>query len=199
VSKDGVLYVSHDRNLKRIAGKNIDITKTNSKKLDTVKLENGEKLHRLSELFDEFGDSVFYVPETKNIGGQAARDMDRALIKLIKKYHLQKRVMLQSQSLASLQTVRKAFKSMPYMYITQETSRKDLVELIKSLPDWIDVVSISHTKITKKVRQAAKKRKFKVAYYTIRNQKQMKKIMDFDPDIIFTDNVEMSLKYLEEH
>jgi glycerophosphoryl diester phosphodiesterase len=197
ISRDNVIYVCHDRNLKRTTGKNIDITKTDSKKLDRVKLKNGEKLHRLSEIFDEFGDAVFYVPETKNIGGKWVRKMNRALIKLIKQYRLQKRVMVQSQSLASLKTVHGAFKSMPSMYITEKDSGNDLIKRINALPAWIDAVSISHAKITKKARRAIKKRNFKIALYTAKNQGQMKKVLKYKPDMIFTDNVKMSKNYLK--
>jgi glycerophosphoryl diester phosphodiesterase len=196
MSKDGVIYVCHDRNLKRTTGKNVDITKTNSKKLDKIKLENGEKLHRLSEVFDEFGDSVFYVAETKNIGGKQARQMDRAFIKLVKQYQLQKRIMLQSQSLDSLKAVHKVLKSMPYMYITQKDSGKGLIKKLKILPSWIDAVSISHTKITKKVREITQKRHIKVALYTVKNQVQMKKVLQYKPDMIFTNSIEMSKGYL---
>jgi glycerophosphoryl diester phosphodiesterase len=193
-SKDGVIYVCHDDNLKRTTGKNVKITKTSSKKLDKVKLKNGEKLPRLSEVFDRFGDSVFYVIETKNIGGKKARQMDKKLIKLIKKYHLKDRIMLQSQSLKSLRTVHKAFKSMPYMLIF---TKGNLTKTVKRLPGFVDVVSIPTKLTTVKAVKAAHKRDIKVALYTIKNKKHMKKCMKYKPDMIFTDNVKMSRNFLK--
>jgi glycerophosphoryl diester phosphodiesterase len=198
VSKDGVIYVCHDRNLKKTTGKDIDITKTSSKKLDKVKLKNGENLHRLSEIFREFGDSVFYVAETKDIGGKAARRMDRALVKLIKKYGLRERVMLQSQSVESLSYVHKSLKSIPCMYISEKDTRSELTEKLKTLPKWIGVVSISRDKITDKMMKLAHKRDRKVALYTVTGRKSMEQALARGPDMIFTDNVKLSLKCIAE-
>jgi glycerophosphoryl diester phosphodiesterase len=129
-SKDGVLFVTHDNNLKRTTGRNITITKNKAKRLDKVKLKNGEKLLRLSELFDAFGKDVFYVIETKSayVPDGRSRVMDKKLVRLIGKYGLARRVMIQSQSMDSLRTIHAKLKSAPYMYITEKDPKSKLVK-----------------------------------------------------------------------
>jgi glycerophosphoryl diester phosphodiesterase len=196
ISKDGVLFVSHDDNLKKSTGKNIKITKSKAVRLDRVKLKNGEKLPRLTEVFDEFGDSVFYVIETKKVTGKQARKMDRALIKAIKKYGLERRVMLQSQSVDSLKVIHKSLKQVSIMYIYGATSKKGLSSWIKSAPRWTDVVSVPYKKATAKIIKTARARNYKVALYTAKTKKDMKKFLKLRPDMVFTDNVRMSIKYI---
>ncbi|MDR1197300.1 MAG: glycerophosphodiester phosphodiesterase [Candidatus Nomurabacteria bacterium] len=197
-SKDGVLFVTHDNNLKHLTGKNITVSKTTSKKLDRIKLRNGERLMRLSEMFNNFGDDVFYVVEPKSyyVSPRSARKMDKKLIKLIKKYGLEKRVMIQSQSMSSLKFIHSKLRSVPYMYITQNV-KVDLIKKIKSLPSFIDVVSVPYVKASKSVLRVAHKSNIKVALYTIKDKSSMKKAMRHKPDIIFTDNVKLSIKYLK--
>jgi glycerophosphoryl diester phosphodiesterase len=197
ISSDGVLYICHDDNLLRTTGRNLDVSRTVSEELDKVKLRNGEKLPRLGALFDALGDKPFYVLETKAVGGGLDRLMDRELIRLVKKHRLEKRVMLQSQSLASLRTVHETFGSIPYMYImTRRGVNGDPIAKIKSLPDWIGAISISRSMVTARIIRAAHRRGVKIALYTVRDERGMREALRRSPDMLFTDNIRMSLKYL---
>lgn len=64
-SKDGVYYISHDNNLKTMTGQDVTITSLNSSDLDAMSLTNGEKMHRLTDLFDHYGNSMMYLIEFK--------------------------------------------------------------------------------------------------------------------------------------
>ncbi|MDR3225430.1 MAG: glycerophosphodiester phosphodiesterase [Clostridiales Family XIII bacterium] len=197
MSKDGVLYVSHSDNVKRVTGKNLTITKTSSKTIDKLTLKNGEKLLRLSELFAEFGNSVYYVIETKaSATEKKARKVDGNLVKLIRKYGLESRVMLQSQSVNSLKAVHKKLKGIPCMYITHTVSKKNLIKTIKSLPGFVDIISVTSGKTTEKLRKAIHKRNMKLAVYTVTDERSMKKALSKKPDMIFTNNVQMSITVL---
>jgi glycerophosphoryl diester phosphodiesterase len=196
ISRDGVVYISHDNNLRRTTGKDVVVSQADSKKLDRVKLRNGEKLPRLSEFFEEFGDSILYLAETKNVGKPQSHLLDKTLIFLIKQYHLENKVMLQSQSMDSLRTVHSAFGRMPIMYIAGSMSRSALMKKIRHLPRWVDAIGISQKAITKKAVETAHRRGVKVALYTVKDRRSMQRALRYDTDMICTDNVVMSYSYL---
>jgi glycerophosphoryl diester phosphodiesterase len=196
ISRDGVIYICHDDDLKRTTGEDIVVSRTDSQKLDEVRLRNGEKLPRLSEFFREFGASILYLAETKDVGAERSRHMDEKLIELIRQYHLENRIMLQSQSMASLKTLHAAFGRMPCMYIVGRTSMADLMKTIRNLPRWIDAIGVSYKVVTRKSVRAAHRRGVKVALYTIRDRNGMKIALKCDPDMICTDDMGMSFEYL---
>lgn len=70
-SKDGVLFVSHDANIKRITGVNAKISSLTAKQLDAIHMKNGEKMHRLSEVFDRYGTKMIYLVEFKDKNANA--------------------------------------------------------------------------------------------------------------------------------
>jgi glycerophosphoryl diester phosphodiesterase len=198
MSKDGVLYVTHDDNLKRTTGKNIFVSKSASKQLDKIKFSNGDKLLRLSELFDEFGKDAFYVLETKSdkLPPAKAREMDKKFVRLVEKYKMRKRVMLQSQSVASLKRIHSELKNISFMYISERDAKPDLPKAVKALPGFVDAVSISHTKASKRSVQAVRARKMKVALYTVDSKKDIEKAMRYKPDMLFTNDTKKLIKYL---
>lgn len=65
-SSDGVLYVSHDENLKDISASDWNISEHTSAELDGILMKNGEKLHRLSEVLERYRDQLIYLVEIKD-------------------------------------------------------------------------------------------------------------------------------------
>jgi glycerophosphoryl diester phosphodiesterase len=196
ISKDGVIYICHDDDLRRTTGEKVVISKTNSRELDEIKLRNGEKLPRLSEFFREFGASILYLAETKDVGAKQSRRMDKILAALIRQYRLEERIMLQSQSMASLKTLHALFERMPCLYIAGRTSKAGLMKTIENLPRWINAIGISQAMVTKKLVRTAHRRGIKVALYTVKDRKGMRRALRYDPDMICTDDVRMSFEYL---
>lgn len=64
-SKDGVLYVVHDRDLKSIAGEKGVISEMSSEELDQIIMKNGEKVHTLAEVVDRYKNQLIYLVEFK--------------------------------------------------------------------------------------------------------------------------------------
>ncbi|MDR2164001.1 MAG: glycerophosphodiester phosphodiesterase [Clostridiales Family XIII bacterium] len=195
ISNDGIIYVSHDDNLKRTTGCNINVSLTDSGQLDTIMLPNGEKLPRLEEVLLQLGGKLFYIIETKDIGGDEARLMDQELIRLLKKYRMQSRVILSSQSFDSLKTLHESFCQASYMYIFPSNSMTGITaRRLKFLPEWVDSISVSKDKITRRATRYARARGLDVALFTVRTRKDMEKVLRYKPDIIFTDNIRISIK-----
>jgi glycerophosphoryl diester phosphodiesterase len=196
ISRDGVIYICHDDNLRRTTGEHVVVSRTDSRELDEIRLRNGEKLPRLSEFFREFGASILYLAETKDVGAEQSRRMDAMLIDLIRQYELEDRIMLQSQSMASLETLHAAFGRVPCLYIAGNTSKAGLIKTIRHLPRWVDAIGVSQTVITKRLVRIAHRRNIKVALYTIKNRRDMRRALRYGPDMICTDDIGMSYEYL---
>lgn len=112
-TKDNVLVVSHDDNLSRVFGVNLDIGKTDYQTLSKYRNQSGEKMHTLKSVFQRYqGDPrVKFMLETKN--ENAPVGMEHELVKLIKAYHLEKRILFESFSLQSLALLKKLAPSIP--------------------------------------------------------------------------------------
>ena len=65
ISSDGVLYVSHDTNALRMTGYNGMYEYMSSETIDGLTTEAGNKVLRLSEVFDKYGRDVTYLIELK--------------------------------------------------------------------------------------------------------------------------------------
>jgi glycerophosphoryl diester phosphodiesterase len=124
--------------------------------------------------------------------------MDKKFVRLVETYKMRKRVMLQSQSVASLKRVHAGLKNISFMYISERVAASDLPKALKALPGFVDAVSISHSKVTKKSVQAVRARKMKVALYTVDSKKDMEKAMRYKPDMLFTNDTKKLVKYLSD-
>ena len=58
VSKDGVCFVIHDENLKRLTGENIILKDSTSTKIQELKLKNNSRIPKLSEILDKFNNRI---------------------------------------------------------------------------------------------------------------------------------------------
>ena len=56
ITKDGEIVVTHDASLMRVAKVNINVENVNYSDLESIDMGEGEKLPRLDDLFEEFGD-----------------------------------------------------------------------------------------------------------------------------------------------
>jgi glycerophosphoryl diester phosphodiesterase len=68
LSRDNVLYVMHDRMTGRTAEQNIDIERTMSDRIDTVKLRNGEQIPTLADVIKAVAGSAGLNLEIKSDG-----------------------------------------------------------------------------------------------------------------------------------
>ena len=66
VSKDGICFIIHDENLKRLTGEDVLLTKTNSKDLEKLKLKDGSPIPKLSELLIKFNNRLEWNLEIKS-------------------------------------------------------------------------------------------------------------------------------------
>ncbi|KRM71769.1 glycerophosphodiester phosphodiesterase family protein [Lacticaseibacillus brantae] len=113
-SADGTLVVSHDYTTSRMAGQAMTITQTPWSVLSNLRMANGEKLHSLDQVFAHYASraNVKFVIETR-----AGEGVETSLVNLVNRYGLQHRVIFESFSLASLNTLKHLAPAVPTMYL----------------------------------------------------------------------------------
>lgn len=110
---DGVLVVSHDDNLSRVFGINLNIGKSNYQQLTKYNNQSAEPIHTLQQIFARYQKNphIKFMLETKNEG--SATGMEKELVDLVNHYHLQKRILFESFSLPSLKVLSKLAPNIP--------------------------------------------------------------------------------------
>lgn len=101
-TSDNVLVVSHDNNLGRLFGVDLDINKTPYAKLTQYRNQAGEPIHTLAEVFNRYRNdpNIKFMIETKNVG--SATGMENELVNLIRQSGMSNRVLFESFSKPSL-------------------------------------------------------------------------------------------------
>ena len=105
---DNILVVSHDENMSRVFGIDRNIKDYPYRKLNIYINQNNESMHSLEDVFKRYQNSnVKFMIEPKG------DDDTKLLLQLIKKYQLEKRVLLESFSKEALITCSKVSPQIP--------------------------------------------------------------------------------------
>lgn len=105
LSKDGVLVVSHDDDLFRVTHIHAIVSQNNFSALHRLQYDNGEHVLSLSQLFKHYqkDPQAKFVLETKIDHHQdPSYQLEEKIAQVVKKYHMEKRIMIHSFSAASL-------------------------------------------------------------------------------------------------
>ncbi|WP_099975091.1 glycerophosphodiester phosphodiesterase [Lactobacillus terrae] len=131
-SSDGVLVVSHDINLERITGSNVNVNEQTFANIQKLTQQNGEPVHSLDEVFEHYQDNpnAKFLIETKKLKNNVPTDMEDNLKVSIDKYHMQDRVMFHSFYTKSLKKESEIMPDIPRIYIAK-TLKKINFEILQ--------------------------------------------------------------------
>ncbi|KRM71570.1 glycerophosphoryl diester phosphodiesterase [Lacticaseibacillus brantae DSM 23927] len=123
-SRDGQLFVQHDDSLQRMTGANRLISQSTSQQIQQYHTKNGEPVHSLAEIFSHYqtGSQKFLI-ETKISSDEPHPNLEAKLVALIHQYHMDKRVMFHSFSLASLKRLQQLAPDIPRIFIVGSLKR----------------------------------------------------------------------------
>ena len=103
VCRSGEVVVAHDFSLKRTAGLDVEIEDLTLDEIGSIDVGSfkdpefsGCRIPLLSELFSSFGDRFIYDVELKVKAGKINRELSDKVLKLIRDYHLEDRVLVSS-------------------------------------------------------------------------------------------------------
>lgn len=194
LTKDNVLYVSHDDNLKKTTGKNITITDSTSEQLKNVKLRNGEKIHTLKDVFDHYQKNVHYIIEAKKNAGDNT-DTEKILAKTLDKNKMNDNVIMQDQSIPGIKEFhsKKAQKNIPILWLMDSVTERQYLEEIENAPQYIKFISINLDQLTPKLIKTAHKYGFKVNTWTINTYNDNYQALKvYKVDSLFTNNTKQT-------
>ncbi|GAX03433.1 glycerophosphoryl diester phosphodiesterase family protein [Secundilactobacillus pentosiphilus] len=187
LSKDKQLIDSHDNNLKRTLGRNVNITSSNYRKLKRYKFKNGEHLHTLPALFKKYGKSTNYVVESKKstVGNWV---LENKMVAAIKHYHVADHVILQSFNQKSLAYLHRRLPHAPTMLLLTGDDSKDIFQIANEVPKYVSFTSVYTNAMKPGQIEAIHATGKKAIAYTIDNRSQVKQAKKAKVDGIFTDD-----------
>lgn len=177
-SKNGTLYVSHDLSANRIAGIDELFINMTDDEIDNLETIDGQKILTLKNVFDKYKNSkIIFIIELKDMDSSV-----NSLIKLIKKYHYEKRVIVECFDDEVLKKIKKAIPIVKTLYLTNE--QKNFEKGVKM--SYIDIISVEKTYMNKKNCDLAHKNNKKFNVYTLNSINEIKKAIDLGVDNYFT-------------
>lgn len=190
-SADGILYVCHDNSLKNAAGKNLKITETESSVLDGIRLSNGDKLPRLSEVFDEISSNAVYLIELKN-----GKSDVKALAELLKEYEsIQHSICLQAWDLETLAEIESEFPYMFTMFLMPGLDRLD--QALED--DALSGLAIQYQQLDRKTVDRIHESGKQVWAWTVNKNQQIQEMVQLGVDGIISDNPDKVVQAFEHY
>ncbi len=195
MSSDGVLYVSHDLNAVTMTGYNGMYEYISSETIDGLKTEAGNKILRLSEVFDRYGKDINYVIELKD-------NSDKCLLafeKLVDESGLSDVITVQSMKAETLEILDKKYPDMPKLFVCWNQGDFDYV-LDKPYVDIISVRADVETGIlTESNCKAAHEAGKKFSAWTLDTEDAIKNAIDMGVDTYFTNDTPLALRLEREY
>lgn len=195
LTKDGHLICMHNSTVDATTngtGNVSDMTLAQIKQLDAGK---GEKVPTLDEVFAYFGDTTRYYIETKR---PASKEMDDALIKLLKKYNYigmdrkWDKIIIQSFSLDSIKNIRSQFSDITYVALISNPTSTDIQEAKR----YVNGIGPNFKNIDKaKVKEIQDNGMF-VHPYTVNSVTEITEALEMGVDGIFTDYTERAVNMI---
>ena len=134
LSADGILYVSHDFNAWLMTGYDGLYEHMSSETIDDLRTRAGNKILRLSEVFDRYGRSINYVIELKPNSDVCVE----AFVKLVDEYELGDLITVQSMYSRRLEELETRYPDMPKLFVCR--SQAEFNRALDS--SYIDIISV---------------------------------------------------------
>ena len=154
--------------------------------IDELKTKSGEKVLKLKDLFERYGDSVTYLVDIKYTG---SRNTD-AFSSVVKKYGYEDNVIATSSFFDVLKPLEVAFPDMTKLYVCMDQATFDIA-LEK---DYVDIISVPKDLMTADNLKAAHKHDKKFSAWTLNSEKDIRKAIDLGVDTYFTDDSALAIE-----
>lgn len=190
-TRDGVVILMHDKNLKRLTGQNAtvdDLTYSQIRRLrikpPTILTHKPERIPTLEQAIIESKGKINLIIEIKPYGN--TRDLTRNVVTLMEKYDLVNGSIIHSMSYNALCYVKHLDSRIVTGYI--------VVSPMKHLPEInVDFYSIEDKFVTKRLIKQVHRDNKKIYVWTIDDLPSMSKFTNYSPNGIISDNPNLLL------
>lgn len=195
-TKDDVLVVSHDNNLKRTTGKDIKITDMNYdeiKEIDVGSYLNSNYpisyIPRLEDVIKWASSNNMKVNIELKPNGME-NDLEEKVIALIKKYNFEDNCVVASGKYEVLEKVKEIDDDIKTAYV-MSFFYGDIIKL-----DKVDVFSIEASSINNELVKKIHNNGKEIYAWTVNNSDSINKMLELNVDNIITDDVELAYRLL---
>jgi glycerophosphoryl diester phosphodiesterase len=177
MSRDNQLYVIHDKDTARTAAPNIDIERSESGEIAPVKLKNGEPIPTLKDVLNLISGKVGLNLEIKSdgAGGLAAAHLSGL--------GYRGQVLISSFKEREVIDARRVAPNLTFSEIFDDFTLQDLK---KYAAKGYGVVSLKRSAATRELMDACHNRKIKVYVWTVDDDEEMRKFIEWGADGIYT-------------
>lgn len=187
ISSDGVLFVSHDLNASVMTGVNALYSSMTAEEIDGLETYAGNKVLRLSEVFDRYGRSINYIIELKTADSVSVG----AFESIIDEYGYKDIVTVQSIYTDVLKSLDEIYPDMPKLFICKsQQSFYDSLDL-----PYIDIISVDIDRglMTESNCEAAHERGKLFSAWKLSMESSIRKAIDMNVDTYFTNDTPLAL------
>jgi|LGVF01.2.fsa_nt_gb glycerophosphoryl diester phosphodiesterase len=195
-TKDGVIVVSHDNNLKRVSGHNVNIWSSNYDDIKNFDIGSwfdpkysDQHLPTLDEVIKLANGRIKLNIELKPTGHE--ENLVSATMAVINNNHFKNNCFLASLSYPALLEIEKIDPTFRTAYITAIAMGD-----IYLMP--VDIFSIESNFVTPKLVDSIHKAKKEIHVWTVDNETTMKTMVEFEVDNIITDDIAITKATIEE-
>ncbi|MFP4978536.1 glycerophosphodiester phosphodiesterase [Paenibacillus sp. CN-4] len=201
LTRDGEIVLMHDETVNRTTngrGRVNRMTLEQLKKLDAGAWFNkkhpmyareeyaGEKVPTLREVFEEFGDEVHYMLETKEPA--ASPGLEARLVELAKEYRLEDRVAVQSFSKDSLRTIHTLSDKIPLFLLIWHNNQANISDReLAEFARYGTGIASNFQRLNREYVEKVKSAGLLVYAYTVNYQVNMAKAVGWGVDGVHTD------------
>ena len=193
LSSDGVLFVAHDLNASSMTGVKASYSSMSAEEIDKLTTRAGEKVLRLSEVFDKYGRDVNYVIELKT----ADSAIINAFEEIIDSYDYKDIVVVQCRYPGALKTVEDKYPEMKKLFVCRTQG-----EVNESLGmDYVDIVSVRYDSglMTEANCKAVHDSGKLFGAWTLNYESSIKQAIDMGVDNYFTDDTALAMSLEREY
>ena len=193
ISADGILYVSHDLNAWSMTGRNRLYGNMNSEAIDQLQTRAGNKVLRLSEVFERYGRSINYVVELKSDSDACVE----AFAKLVDEYGLGDLITVQSMYPWRLEELEDRYPDMPKLFICR--SQAEFGRALDS--PYIDIISVKADAglMTLSNCEEAHGHNKLFSAWILNSEEAIKSAIDIGVDTYFTSDTPLALSLEKEY
>lgn len=193
ISADGVLYVSHDLNAVTMTGYNGMYEYLSSETVDGLTTKAGNKVLRMSDVFDKYGKDVIYTIELKPNSDACIE----AFEKMVDEYGFEDVIIVQSLYPEVLETLEEKYPDMQKLYVAWSQGDFDYV-VDKPYADIISVKAAAGL-MTEANCEAAHENGKLFSAWTLDSEETIKKAIDMGVDTYFTNDTPLALRLEREY
>ena len=193
ISSDGVLYVSHDLSAASMTGVNSMYEYLDSETVDGLETYSGNKVLRLSDVFDRYGDSINYVIEIKPYSDACTE----AFGEMVDEYGLADVITVQSVYPEVLEKLETRYPDMPKLFVCK--SQYDFEYYVDA--PYIDILSVKASAglMTEGNCQTAHENGKMFSAWTLDSEEEIKSAIDMGVDTYFTNDTPLALSLEREY